>query len=207
MRDTDGGTPLGSAAFRSTTRSMLTLLRHGAKVGARANNGNTPLHSACSGQFQGLEAAVDLLLRWGADETALNNHGRTPVKLLDSGGILSLDCCSLDEIDRVRQMFARAPTDRVWRRRSWLVILRSRASKVAKVSRETGRDGAVDADDAAGRQEGRVHKVARREHSERGGFDGPGQAVGESEGLLCGLIRWLVDLKMEGVFRTVVEFL
>lgn len=52
------------------------------------------------------------------DETALDGNGKTPADLLPQDGA-----------DGIRRLLARAPADRVWRRRGWLVMLRLRASK------------------------------------------------------------------------------
>lgn len=203
-----GETPLGSAAYHSTTQSILVLLRHGAEIGAPAKNGNTPRHSACRGQFPGLEGAVNLLLRWRADETAVNDEGRTPMELFGlAESPWGNRYCSPDEIDHARLTFARAPADKDWRRRSWLVMLRSRASKTKMASREMELCSGVDWNDAAGRLEWQVCEVARREYANRDGDGGVGGAIGEREGLFCGLVATLVEMEVEGVFRMVVKFL
>ena len=71
---------------------------------------------------------VDLLLRWGADETAFNGADQIPAEVLDveSDGDIG-NSATKDETERTRLLLAYAPADRVWRRRCWLVMLRSRA--------------------------------------------------------------------------------
>lgn len=143
------GTPLLHAARACSRKAMLTLLQHGADLGVQtvhASRGacTTPLHVACT-RRGGLEDAVDLLLRWGADETAMDNDGRIPAQILDllKQGVLFpvLSHCSQEEVDRVRMLLARAPADRTWRRRGWLVVLCSRAAKARSASRASGEIG------------------------------------------------------------------
>lgn len=213
--------PLLSAACACSSKAMLTLLQHGANIGAKQNNtGLTPLDMACRQQRGGLEAAVDLLLRWGADETALNSDRRTPAKMLDSQRYTPR-YCSQAEIDRVRVLLARAPADKAWRRRGWLVMLCSRASKVRSAnsdeSFETGNGGGGGGPNAAGDQhEDRdCYEATRNEYAEGVGPEVPGKANNsrsvagidaESEGW-GRLVALLLGLELEGVFRTVAGFL
>ena len=118
----DGCTPLVHAASHCSSDGVLALLRHGAAVTARNDDGDTALHRACYRQTQALEATVDLLLRWGADETAVNRDGKTPADMLNQ------QRGNRDVIERARLLLSRAPADRAWRRRGWLVMLRSRDS-------------------------------------------------------------------------------
>lgn len=37
--------------------------------------------------------------------------------------------CAQGEVERARLLLSRAPADRAWRRRSWLVMLRGRLAK------------------------------------------------------------------------------
>ncbi|CAN0415863.1 unnamed protein product, partial [Ectocarpus sp. 12 AP-2014] len=142
--------PLFSATDPRNLKAMNTLLWHGASLTAQDTDGNTPLHLACYRQDKGLEAPVDLLLRWGADETAPNSDGKTPADLLDEhDNENDRTTCSEAEIERVRLLLARAPADRSWRRRCWLVILRSYAKTIRATTEATGGadEGSNDAGD------------------------------------------------------------
>ncbi|CAM9848932.1 unnamed protein product, partial [Ectocarpus sp. 13 AM-2016] len=142
--------PLFSATDPRNLKAMNTLLWHGASLTAQDTDGNTPLHLACYRQDKGLEAPVDLLLRWGADETAPNSDGKTPADLLDEhDNDNDRTTCSEAEIEQVRLLLARAPADRAWRGRCWLVMLRSYAKTVRATTEVTsGADeGSNDAGD------------------------------------------------------------
>ena len=70
------------------TREGVQLIAQGAKVDARANNGQTPLHKAANGGDRkddrpgpGHLAAAKVLLKHGADPHAKDNSGRSPLDL------------------------------------------------------------------------------------------------------------------------------
>jgi len=98
----------------SKSKAMLALLQHGAET-------KTALHTVCRRSCVNADVAVSLLLRWGADETVLES-GRTPADLLKFRP-------NSDVVERVRLLLARAPADRAWRRRGWLVMLLLRRTK------------------------------------------------------------------------------
>lgn len=131
-------TPLAIAAANGKAKSLLALLRHGASVDAQGFMGQTPLHLAC---LHGAVAVVDLLLKWGADETIADDEGNTPADKLSN--------ISAAKSDRVRLLLSRAPADRAWRRRGWLVMLLTHAStndsNGCKVARRDG--GATEEDE------------------------------------------------------------
>eukprot|EP00903_Cladosiphon_okamuranus_P019236 g17689.t1 len=89
------------------------------------------------------------------------------------------------EIERVLVQLARAPADRAWRRRSWLVMIYSRVSKARILGGErTGED----------QSEESIREVV--------------SVLGlEQNGDLTGVTTSLLRLELEGVFRTVVSFL
>lgn len=92
---------------------------------------------------------------------------------------------SPDEIKRVRLLLARAPADRAWRRRSWLVMVYAHVSKARVLRGEsTGEDQSEESTSA-------VAAVLGLEHN----------------GGLTGVMTCLLRLELEGVFRTVVSFL
>ena len=230
----EGDTPLFLAASQSFSESMLTLLKRGAEVMMCDEFAYSPMHQACVGRRPGLEKAVDLLLRWGADETALNEDGLTPAEVLDHDLDESENHCSQEEVERARLLLARAPADRTWRRRGWLVMLRSRASKV-RVASHGGVGNSTNGDSSGsdarltGDREGESQKAGTTEAaSEAGGEQGNrreqrrGGDGGEARNLLgvgagggsegggvgfSGIVALLLELELEDVFRSVVGFL
>lgn len=55
----------------------------------------------------------------------MNNNGKTPLELIgDFGGLTPL---KRKVIERARLLLSRAPENRAWRRRCWLVMVHSRA--------------------------------------------------------------------------------
>lgn len=125
LRAANGYTPFIAAAVENRRKAMLALLRHGACINS-AGSRSTALHVVCSMSLERMEATVSLLLRWGADETALDGDGKTPADLVNLNG----DCdepLSPEDVERVRLLLARAPAQRAWRRRGWLVMLVSRS--------------------------------------------------------------------------------
>ena len=220
FKNETGETPFLGAAQATNSKAMLALRQHGARLDVRDYGGKTPLHLACDAKRNGLREAVDLLLRWGADETALNNKGLTPAEMLDCGCGYSEKPASQDEIERTRLLLSRAPADRAWRRRGWLVMLRSRAEKARAVVRCDGGGIAVDGPSADGgsREDGR-YKAARKEEARSGDGDhvvrrqatsrvGVDADDGDGNGgVLSGAVGLLVGLEVDGVFRTVLSFL
>lgn len=119
---TNGGTALGFAVVMGHNDAMRALIARGAMVAVPANIGLTMsyLAMACIKQLPGLPERVDLLLRAGADETFVANDGRTLLQMLERGfGIR-------EEKEEASLMLIRAPRDRAWRRRGWMVMLRAR---------------------------------------------------------------------------------
>lgn len=206
LRTKRGLTPLLAAAAMSTTcTSMRALLRHGAVVTVEDHGGRTPLHWVCRNRRDGVEAAVGLLLRWGADETALDGEGNTPAKGLDLPVEHEEAQCSEGEIERVRAMLARAPADRAWHRRCWLVMLRWRSSKTGTggYDEEGGSDSDVGQTADSGRDDG-SRKVARKECA---AHKTQNSAGGHRNMRLGGMAAGLVTLIPEEAFRAVVGFL
>ena len=215
LKNFRGVTPFFHAARHSSREAMLALRRHGASVNVRDNSGDTALHKACCQKCAGLEAAVDLLLRWGADEDALNNDDQTPSARLDLPHGDTEKPASRDEIERTRVLLSRAPSDRAWRRRGWLIMLRSRAEKAREAISCDSRGYATDVRSSADiPREGKSCKVARREGTESGGDHVVGKLAsigvrvdGGDGGVLSGVVGLLVGLEVEGVFRTALSFL
>lgn len=82
---------------------------------------NTPIFQANA------LSTLDILLRWGGvDELATNDDGKIPADFVrELWGLRSVE--EEDAEFPIRPMLARAPADKAWYRRGWLVMLRSRA--------------------------------------------------------------------------------
>lgn len=206
-RDRYEQTPFGFAATESACRAMRALLRHGANPNVRDCRKRTPLHAVCDKQST-LTEAVDLLLRCGLDETAVDWDDMTPADLLNARR--RGRWCSLGEIDRANLLLERAPIDRAWRRRGWLVMLVSLTLKRRPAGCTiVGVDGhgsiAVD-----GRGESEASEMARNEDVGGGDIDVLSDAVNRGvvsdEGFRA-VVESLIGLELEGVFRFVVGFL
>ena len=126
----EGSTPLHSAARKIKLEAMLTLLKHGANVHARDMVfQDTPLHSAVfmAGLVTGVSDVVDSLLRSGADETTLNDNGTAAADLMVE---VVEDLSLAEDLNRVRKLLARAPAERAWRRRGYLVLCRAHPDRM-----------------------------------------------------------------------------
>eukprot|EP00903_Cladosiphon_okamuranus_P006808 g6636.t1 len=197
-------TPLHLAAKNNSTEALVALLRRGADVDKAASRGLTALHCACQKKVAGVATMVDILLRWGASEIAVDVDGRTPALMLERRSALTSQC-SADEAERARVLLARAPADRAWRRRGWLVMLRSRAEK-ERLARLGGNDS------SQMKRSCSDNKVRRIDAAARGGGAGVGSAGVGAGGASAGggLSSWvaaLVELESGGLFRAIVGFL
>lgn len=206
VKDSTLQTPLHIAAREASHDALLALMRRGAGLNTRSVNGHTALHHACIRKGTGVETTVDLLLRWGASEALVNRSGRSPADLLcDEAHPAEGERCSDEELERARALLARAPADRVWRRRCWLVMLRARAettgtSYVADDSsskEESGRSTKLKVEGAGDGDGGGVVCGGRRD-------DGEMAAV---TGSFSDVVGALIGLRPQGVFRVVVGFL
>lgn len=117
-----GQTPLHfSAIYSSSNDALRTLLRRGAKMNEADDDGNTALHLVCREVPDDAIETVGLLLRAGASEAAVNQAGDTPIELPH--------WVDQQVAQRIRGSLRRAPADRAWRRRGWLVMLRARTER------------------------------------------------------------------------------
>ena len=220
LKDSAGLTPLclaacsyfldydASSSNKCTT--MRVLLRHGANPRVQDDTGYTPLHHVCSTKSAALPTAVDLLLQHGADETTVNDSGDTAAQMLEPLTIVHVGCTQ-EDVERGQLLLTRAPNDRAWRRRRWLVMLRFRASRAKTAERDNrGGSGSV-ANATHGNAESGRSKMARGENDE-GGVSGVAAKAGDGclggeDGSLGAVVASLLGLELEGVFRTVVGFL
>lgn len=193
----------------------------GADFSARNAQLETPLHHACNMMDV---AIIAILLHRGADESARNSNRQTCADVLGHG---------LDEgpggergdpalRERITAMLAKAPAERNWRRRSWIVMMRVReASRMRDRHSGEGRtardrsDGSASAEGAEASVpeavvEGRDEKQRCRDqgHGHGGieGVDGVG-ATGVVEEGIRSCVAWVVRAQEEGIFREVVAFL
>lgn len=209
VKDSARETPLHQAAVKGSHDALLALLRRGADVNMRDMDGQTALHDACIFKTTGVATTMDLLLRWGASETLVNKVGRSPADLLqDEADPSKGEPCSAGELERARALLARAPADRAWRRRCWLVMLLRRAAKTG-VSHVAGGSGG----DSKEMDSGSRLKVGRTGRTDEGAggitedsrLDDDGEAKAATE-TFCGVVTALIGLRPEGVFRAVVGF-
>lgn len=66
---------------------------------------------------------VDLLLRHGADEKAFDSDGHAPADVV--GRVVDQQDSVAGGVERVRRLLEKAPADRTWRRRAFLVLYRA----------------------------------------------------------------------------------
>ncbi|CAN0010612.1 unnamed protein product [Ectocarpus sp. 13 AM-2016] len=189
-------TPLHLAVNRriASAGTIRALVEGGANVHAGARRGNTPLHTACK---RASVTGVELLLRWGADEKLTNSVGKTPADMMrawEQNGPETNHQCLL-------RMLARAPADRSWRRRSWLVLCRSCPTRVQIANRSEG--GSISSSSSSSM--GNSAKVARV--SVEGSSLGDEETEDQTTVDLRDLAGRLVGLEDDGLFRLVVGFL
>lgn len=118
-RDRNNDTPLLLAAWLGHGAAVAKLLASGARVDAEGIP-RSALHCAC---MQGHADCVSELLHGGADESAEDEDGNTPLQVI---GAMSDSLERAENIVVIHAMLRRAPADRTWRRRGWLILLRAR---------------------------------------------------------------------------------
>lgn len=119
VRDRNNDTPLLLAAWLGHSDAIAKLLASGARVDADGIP-RSALHCAC---MQGHAGCVSELLRGGADETVEDEDGNTPAQVI---GTMTESLERAGDVELIHEMLRRAPADRNWRRRAWLVMLRNR---------------------------------------------------------------------------------
>jgi hypothetical protein len=81
-RETDGDTPLTTAAQFGNLEAAKLLLEEGASISASTRDGNTPLHVAA---FWGQRQVAELLLEKGASLEVANERRQKPIDLVSFG--------------------------------------------------------------------------------------------------------------------------
>lgn len=165
-------------------QATYALLEGGVDVNALNECRNTPLHEACSHSDV---TGVELLLRWGADEKATDNSGGKATDCMGCGDpdrMVDLEQRETDN-QRIRHMLERAPADRPWLRRGWLVLCRYYPTKVQLSTKSNG--------------DGSSPKVAKADCDSRQGFDEIGHQIVDVDDL----VGRVVALDAEDVFRVV----
>eukprot|EP00752_Nemacystus_decipiens_P005730 g5185.t1 len=232
----DGQSPLHTAAHSENCEAALALLeRHGADADAADALGGRPLHDAC--KRMDLEMA-EILLRWGADETAVDDDGNASADSVPSAQVIQdwyghpgsdSEDGHGDEIaqemaediskrDLLLTLLARAPGDRAWRRRGFVVLCRALPERTRLARR--GADGYASSSNARGCC--CSGKLARPKSGGAGGE--PGGVAAAAEGAAArvtgnsdvsdtagrcfdGVAAWLMDLHEDGLFRHIVCYL
>ncbi|CAM9433791.1 unnamed protein product [Ectocarpus fasciculatus] len=191
----DNGTPLHAAAKVASNGALLALLRRGARVNEKTDDGSTALHLAGYAEGCKVDDTVDTLLRWGASEQTLDGDGETPVDRLKEAAHEVV--WEWPELDRAIELLARAPADRTWRRRGWLVMLHERTKKEPNV--DSGRP-------RKGKKVGSDQNVILGDGERGGGKNAQRRGGVAVKAGLRGLVNVLVGLESEGVFRKIVGY-
>ena len=222
----EGQTPLHTAAHAENCEAALALLeRHGADADAADATGGRPLHDACKRMDL---AMVELLLSWGADETAVDDHGNAAADSVPSvqeihdwygysgsgsedghgDGIEQEMAEDIAKRGLLLTLLARAPGDRAWRRRGFVVLCRTLPERMRLVrgADEYASSGKL----ARPKSVGSGGELGGAAVVERAVARGAGSAEdGGPAGHYCfdGVAAWLMDLREDGLFRHVVRFL
>ncbi|CAM9999230.1 unnamed protein product [Ectocarpus fasciculatus] len=213
VKDRTGHTPLHLATINRNRNVMRMLLRSGADIASADNEGSSALHLAAAHDDGGsgdsaIGTTMDLLLRWGADENAVDSGHRIPLSVWKENGYMRGLSWAYEK--SVLKMFERAPRDRAWRRRGWLVLCRAFPNRVRLKADNAGTCPGADRSVRArsvgagvGSGSSSVPPVG-----EAGG--GPvGTLAGEKHGVAAGLsalVAKVVGLHEDGVFRAIMEF-
>eukprot|EP00752_Nemacystus_decipiens_P016786 g15023.t1 len=183
--------PLERAAAKGERDLAQRLVRAGAGIGNALHEAIRVMHA---GTRQGAARVVDSLLRAGADETMVDNEGLTAA---DMTWFIPAHADLADEVQRVRELLANAPADRVWRRRGYLVLCRAHPERLQQVQ-ATSSDH--HADTARGSRS--CAKVARV--GGVGGDSGVDESIG---GDWTVVVSKVLLLQEEGIFRTIMGYL
>lgn len=196
--------------------ALRILLQRRARTNLADKTGQTELHLVCSEVPDGALETVDLLLKAGSSETEVDHVGNTPLDLVREAAEWADD----QIVQRICVLLRRAPADRAWRRRGWLVLLRARTERERRAHSvdHTGSDSG-DTENGGrrvlGGGQGGGGSSDKRGKTEGGGGaedGGAGGAAGVGEKEVVGdvwsdLVAGVVGLEAEGLFRRIVGYL
>lgn len=123
--------------------------------GTTIQDGSTPLHLACTHLKLPL---VNLLLRHDADETAVNYANESPGDVI--AFFQAKESRDRQLVHRIKLALLRAPLERAWRRRGWIVMARSRV-RSQKPPVPAASAAVAGTGDAAGEQGGESEKLGK----------------------------------------------
>lgn len=124
----DGGLSALSIAARGGRAGAIdALVDAGADPDDPNDDADTPLHLAC---LYLQPDSVRALLRRNADETMCNDEFDAPEDIV--GHYVPEERRDEEVVEWIREMLARAPADRVWRRRGWLAMLSARRRRAVE---------------------------------------------------------------------------
>lgn len=193
-------TPLHVASSEGSCGVLEALLEAGANVLARNSNGDTPLHCAC----RSLEyRAVNLLLHWDADESIVNKQGKFPAEVMghDIRQSIWANSASVTS-ERISFQLAKAPADRRWRHRGWMVCLRARHQFL----------DALEAASSLPTSWALMNPTNEREHGREKPTVCLNTSRASSDTGVCtshlwhSYVTWTIQLQEEGIFRYVLSF-
>ncbi|CAM9485175.1 unnamed protein product [Laminaria digitata] len=199
----DGGkSALRIAVQKGHPKAIDVLADAGANLCFRTAEGHMPLHLACLHLQPG---SVEALLRRNANEKLRNKDNELPHDIVGH-------CIPAEERDDgvvgdIRKMLARAPADRVWRRRGWLAMLNARKRGADKEHRRKDHE-----DEAEGNQHDEAETPSVLS-SRRKLADGGRWATDDAAHVHPSLKRFhstvtkMVSVADELIFRTIVSYL
>ncbi|CAB1115549.1 unnamed protein product [Ectocarpus sp. CCAP 1310/34] len=211
-KDEDGRTPLHVACSKLDCSAIHALLRSGSDIQAVDNSRCSPLHHAVNriehwDSAADVAHAVNLLLRWGADENAVNSQGKTAREVLQQ--VSSFPAPFPDDTTQVQRLLSKAPQDKTWRRRGWLVLGRTRPNRVKPKAKNEGASTRSSTRNVRARDSAtgaRFNAAATLEQEVEGAI-APRDIYASAAAGLSNLVAAVLGLREEDVFRSVVGFL
>lgn len=249
----EGHRPLHTAAHAENCEAALALVqRHGADVDAADSSGGRPLHDACKRMHSEMvelllgwgadETTLDNHGRAAADgipsvqeiqdwygypgSGSEGEHDDDDDDDGDGGddGIEREMAKDVAKRDLLLGLLARAPSDRAWRRRGFVVLCRALPERVrlargaaehatgsgtnARVTSSSGKLARPKSVGSGGGDAGGVVAVAEGTAAAVvGGVGGSAEESGAVVHRFDGVAAWLMDLREDGLFRHIVRFL